>query len=72
MLKLGVLDQTPIRAGGTAAQAIDETVRLAQETEALGFSRYWLAEHHGTDGYAGSSPEIMIARVAGATNALAS
>jgi luciferase family oxidoreductase group 1 len=70
MLKLGVLDQSPIRAGGTAAQAIDETVRLAQETEALGYSRYWLAEHHGTDGFAGSSPEIMIARVAGATRSI--
>jgi luciferase family oxidoreductase group 1 len=70
MLKFGVLDQSPICAGGTAAQAIDETVRLAQETEALGFSRYWLAEHHGTDGYAGSSPEIMIARVAGATRSI--
>jgi luciferase family oxidoreductase group 1 len=70
MLKLGVLDQSPIRAGGTPAQAIDETVRLAQETEALGYSRYWLAEHHGTDGFAGSSPEIMIARVAGATKTI--
>ncbi|MEK9660127.1 MAG: LLM class flavin-dependent oxidoreductase [Alphaproteobacteria bacterium] len=70
MLKLGVLDQSPIRAGGTPAQAIDETVRLAQETEALGFTRYWLAEHHGTDGFAGSSPEIMIARVAGATKSI--
>ena len=70
MLKLGVLDQSPIRAGGTPAQAIAETVRLAQEAEALGYSRYWLAEHHGTDGFAGSSPEIMIARVAGATSTI--
>lgn len=70
MLHLGVLDQSPIRAGGTPAQAIDETVRLAQETEALGYTRYWLAEHHGTDGFAGSSPEIMIARVAGATRSI--
>ncbi len=68
MLKLGVLDQSPIRAGGTPAQAIDETIRLAQEAEAFGYSRYWLAEHHGTDGFAGSSPEIMITRVAAATS----
>jgi luciferase family oxidoreductase group 1 len=70
MLKLGVLDQSPIRAGGTPAQAIDETVRLAQAAESLGYTRYWLAEHHGTDGFAGSSPEIMIARVAGATRSI--
>jgi luciferase family oxidoreductase group 1 len=70
MLKLGVLDQSPIRAGGTPAQAIDETIRLAQETEALGFTRYWLAEHHGTDGFAGSSPEIMVTRVAAATRSI--
>ena len=67
MLKLSVLDQSPVRAGGTPAQAIDETIRLAQATEALGYARYWLAEHHGTDGFAGSSPEIMVTRVAAAT-----
>ena len=68
MLKLSVLDQSPVRAGGTPAQAIDETIRLAQATEALGYTRYWLAEHHGTDGFAGSSPEIMVTRVAAATD----
>ena len=68
MLKLSVLDQSPVRAGGTPAQAIDETIRLAQATESLGYSRYWLAEHHGTDGFAGSSPEIMVTRVAAATD----
>ena len=67
MLNLSVLDQSPVRAGGTPAQAIDETIRLAQAAEALGYQRYWLAEHHGTDGFAGSSPEIMVTRVAAAT-----
>ncbi|MDH3737923.1 MAG: LLM class flavin-dependent oxidoreductase [Alphaproteobacteria bacterium] len=67
MLKFSVLDQSPVRAGGTPAQAIDETIQLAQATEALDFTRYWLAEHHGTDGFAGSSPEIMVTRVAAAT-----
>lgn len=68
MIDFSVLDQSPVRAGGTPAQAIDETIRLAQAAEALGFSRYWLAEHHGTDGFAGSSPEIMVTRVAAATD----
>ena len=67
MIKLSVLDQSPVRSGGTAAQAIDETIRLAQKAESLGYHRYWLAEHHGTDGFAGSSPEIMVTRVAAAT-----
>lgn len=67
MIDFSVLDQSPVRAGGTPAQAIDETIRLAQAAEAFGYSRYWLAEHHGTNGFAGSSPEIMVTRVAAAT-----
>tara|TARA_A100001037_G_C15111179_1_gene619053 strand:- start:530 stop:1549 length:1020 start_codon:yes stop_codon:yes gene_type:complete len=67
MVKLSVLDQSPIRASGDARQALDETIALAQATEGLGYSRYWLAEHHGTAGFAGSSPEIMVTRVAAAT-----
>jgi luciferase family oxidoreductase group 1 len=66
-LTLSVLDQSPVRSGGTALDAINETIQLAQITEKLGYHRYWLAEHHGTEGLAGSSPEIMIARVAAAT-----
>jgi luciferase family oxidoreductase group 1 len=68
MLTLSVLDQTPIRSGGTAAQAINETLELARATENLGYHRYWLAEHHGTEGLAGCSPEILIARVAAVTS----
>ncbi|MBL8628356.1 MAG: LLM class flavin-dependent oxidoreductase [Rhodospirillaceae bacterium] len=66
-LTLSVLDQSPVRSGGSAFDAINETIQLAQATEKLGYHRYWLAEHHGTDGLAGCSPEIMIARVAAAT-----
>ncbi len=67
-LKLSVLDQSPIRSGATAADALAETVSLAQATERFGYTRYWLAEHHGTEGFAGSAPEIMITRVAAATS----
>ncbi len=67
MLKLSVLDQSPVRAGGDARTALAETIALAQATERLGYNRYWLAEHHGTAGFAGSSPEIMVTRVAAAT-----
>ncbi|MBT4906554.1 MAG: LLM class flavin-dependent oxidoreductase [Rhodospirillaceae bacterium] len=67
MVKLSVLDQSPVRQDGDARQALEETIALAQATERLGYTRYWLAEHHGTVGFAGSSPEIMVTRVAAAT-----
>ena len=69
-IRLSVLDQSPIREGGTAADAIQETLKLAQRVEQLGFHRYWLAEHHGTEGLAGPAPEIMITRVAAATHSI--
>jgi luciferase family oxidoreductase group 1 len=69
-LTLSVLDQSPVRSGGTAFDAVEETVKLAQATEVLGYHRYWLAEHHGTEGLAGCSPEVLIARVAAATRTM--
>lgn len=67
-LTLGVLDQSPIRQGGTAEQAIEETLQLAQVTERLGYSRYWLAEHHNSSGLACAAPEVLIPRVASITS----
>jgi luciferase family oxidoreductase group 1 len=67
MLRLGVLDQSPVRSGGTAADAIHETLDLAEACDRLGYSRYWLAEHHSTPGLAGSSPEVLIGQVAART-----
>jgi len=64
MLGLGVLDQSPIRSGGTAADALNESVKLAQLSESLGYSHVWLAEHHGSNSFAGCSPEILISRIA--------
>ncbi|CAN5859472.1 LLM class flavin-dependent oxidoreductase [soil metagenome] len=66
-LKLGVVDQSPVRTGGTAADAVRETLELARTTERLGYSRYWLAEHHSTNSFAGSSPAVLIPAVAAAT-----
>lgn len=65
-LKLSVLDQSPIRRGGTAAQAISETLELARLCDELGYHRYWLSEHHGT-GLASATPEILIGQVAAQT-----
>ncbi|MBI1244231.1 MAG: MsnO8 family LLM class oxidoreductase [Alphaproteobacteria bacterium] len=67
-LRLGVLDQSPIPVGGTAAGALQETLELARLAETLGFERYWVAEHHGAPGFAGTAPEILIARIAGLTS----
>ncbi|NWH07211.1 MAG: LLM class flavin-dependent oxidoreductase [Alphaproteobacteria bacterium] len=69
-IALSVLDQSPIRSGGTARQAIDETLALARLCDRLGYRRYWLAEHHNTNSFAGSAPEILIARVAQETQRL--
>jgi luciferase family oxidoreductase group 1 len=69
-IKLGVLDQSPIVNGYTPAQAVNETIRLAQAAERLGYSRYWLAEHHSIAALADPCPEILVTRVAAATSTL--
>jgi luciferase family oxidoreductase group 1 len=68
MLRLGVLDQSPVRSGGNAADAVHETLDLAETCDRLGYHRYWLAEHHSTPGLAGSSPEVLIGQVAARTS----
>jgi len=65
---LSVLDQSPVRSGSTPADAIHETLDLARAADRLGYHRYWLAEHHSTAGLAGSSPEVLIGRVAALTS----
>ncbi|OAI39171.1 hypothetical protein AYO38_08090 [bacterium SCGC AG-212-C10] len=67
MVSLSVLDQSPVRRGGTPAQAIRESMELAQLCDRLGFKRYWIAEHHSSGGLASASPEILIAEVAART-----
>src|SRR5690606_18897571 len=69
-LPLGVVDQSPVRNGGTAEDAIRETLELARICERLGYRRYWLAEHHSTNSFAGSSPAVLIPSVAAATRTM--
>lgn len=69
-LTLSVVDQSPLRKGGTAAEALRETVRLAQAAERLGYARYWVAEHHNSGSFAGNSPEILIGQIAAATRTI--
>ena len=68
LIKLSVLDQSPVRAGFTYADAVAETLELAKLADRLGYTRYWVAEHHSTEGLAGSSPEVLVARIAGVTD----
>jgi luciferase family oxidoreductase group 1 len=63
-VKLSVLDQSPIPAGGTAADAVRNTIDLAQAAERCGYHRYWLAEHHASPALAGVAPEALIGPVA--------
>jgi luciferase family oxidoreductase group 1 len=60
---LSLLDKSPIADGSSAADALRFTVSLAKRAEALGFKRFWIAEHHGSPAFASSAPEIVVAHV---------
>lgn len=70
-IKLTVLDQSPVHPAETApklSNAAHMSVELAKACDAMGFSRYWLAEHHNSPQFAGPSPEILIASIASVTS----
>jgi luciferase family oxidoreductase group 1 len=69
-LRLGVLDQSPISEGSTAAEALRNSLDLARLVDELGYHRYWVAEHHGAPMIAGTSPEALIGPIAAATSRL--
>ncbi len=69
-IRLSALDVSPIPAGASAGDALRMTIALAQHVEALGFERFWLAEHHNAKGLASSAPEVMIGQVAAATTTI--
>jgi luciferase family oxidoreductase group 1 len=66
-MRLGILDFCPLRKGMLPYQCIHESIALAREADALGYSRFWLAEHHEL-AYAQHTPDIMTALIAGATD----
>ncbi len=66
-LRLSVLDQSPVISGSTAKQAIEETLALARRADELGYSRYWLAEHHAIAALADPCPEVLLARLGAET-----
>lgn len=61
--QIGILDQSPILEGLTTTESLQQTVLLAKLADDLGFSRYWLAEHHNSSELAGSSPEVLAAHI---------
>jgi luciferase family oxidoreductase group 1 len=63
MIPLWVLDLVPIREGGGVAEALHEAGRLAATAEAVGYKRFWVAEHHGTLGVAGGATSVVLAHV---------
>ncbi|WP_377155816.1 LLM class flavin-dependent oxidoreductase [Roseateles sp. UC29_93] len=68
--RLSILDLALIVEGGSAAQALHESMALAQHAERLGYTRYWVAEHHNMDGVASSATAVLIGQIAAATSTI--
>jgi luciferase family oxidoreductase group 1 len=67
MVPLSILDLSPVSAGSTGAQALRNSLDLAQLADGLGYVRYWVAEHHNLPSIASSAPDIMIGQIAAVT-----
>src|SRR5947209_9632514 len=66
-LRLSVLDQSPVPAGSTPAQALQNSIDLARHVDRLGYSRYWMSEHHAMATLACTAPEVLLARMGAET-----
>jgi luciferase family oxidoreductase group 1 len=67
MVALSVLDLSPVTTGGSGAQSLRNSIDLARLADRLGYTRYWVAEHHNLPSVASSAPDIMIGQIAAAT-----
>ncbi len=70
MVRLSVLDQSPIREGGSGGEALRNSLELAALADTLGYHRFWMAEHHATPALASASPEIMLAAIGRETRSI--
>lgn len=68
--KFGILDQSIVFPGQTPAEALGNTIKLAQLAESLGYSRFWVAEHHDSPSIAGASPEVLISHLLARTESI--
>jgi luciferase family oxidoreductase group 1 len=66
-LKLSVLDQSPVPAGSSPGQALQNSIELARLVDGLGYTRFWMSEHHAMDTLACTAPEVMLARIGAET-----
>ena len=69
-MRLSVLDLVPVRTDQSTADALAATVQLAQTADRLGFTRYWVAEHHNMPSVGATSPPVLIAYLAAQTSQL--
>ena len=69
-LNLSVLDQSLARAPDQATVALQETLQMAQWCEQLGYTRFWVSEHHAFPSVAGSAPEVLLAAIGAATRSI--
>jgi luciferase family oxidoreductase group 1 len=70
MVPFSILDLAPVPQGATAAQALRNSLDLAQHAERWGYLRYWLAEHHGMPGIASAATSVVIGHIAGGTTSM--
>ena len=68
--KLSMLDLVAVREGGSVAEALAISLRTARHVEQLGFTRYWLAEHHNMPGIASSATAVLVGHIAGGTHSI--
>jgi len=68
--RLSMLDLVAVREGGSVADALAIALRTAQHAESLGFTRYWLAEHHNMAGIASSATAVLVGYIAGGTQTM--
>lgn len=66
-LKLSILDQTPVRRGSSAPEALQESLQLVKLADDTGYTRYWISEHHNMRTLACAAPEVLLARLGGET-----
>jgi luciferase family oxidoreductase group 1 len=69
-MRLSVLDLVPVRTDQSTSDALAATTHLAQTADRLGYTRYWLAEHHNMPAVAATSPPVLIAHLAAQTSQL--
>ena len=67
MVPLSILDLSPVTTGTPPSQALRNTLDLAELADRLGFTRYWVAEHHNLPAIASSAPDLMIGQIAART-----